>query len=97
MKPGSQLGPYEIRAVLGKGGMGEVYRAFDPRLEREIAIKILPEDVGADAERLARFKLPTAVERISEVPRNASGKILKVDLRKPYWEEASQTTSRGAS
>ena len=38
------------------------------------------------AERLARFKLPTSVERIAEIPRNPSGKILKTELRKPYWE-----------
>ena len=54
--PGSSLGPYSIVAPLGVGGMGEVYRARDPRLGREVAIKLLPEDVAASPERLARFE-----------------------------------------
>src|SRR6476646_9420471 len=53
--PGSKLGPYEIRGALGAGGMGMVYRAHDTRLARDIALKILPEDVARDAESLARF------------------------------------------
>jgi eukaryotic-like serine/threonine-protein kinase len=53
---GTRLGPYEILAPLGAGGMGEVYRAKDTRLGRDVAIKILPEAFAADAERLARFQ-----------------------------------------
>ena len=53
--PGSRLGPYEIRGTLGAGGMGTVYRAHDPRLARDIALKILPDNVARDAESLARF------------------------------------------
>ena len=56
LEPGSKLGPYEILAPLGAGGMGEVYRARDERLEREVAIKVLPEDLAEDANRLARFE-----------------------------------------
>ncbi|MDQ2978596.1 MAG: serine/threonine-protein kinase, partial [Acidobacteriota bacterium] len=56
LSPGSRLGPYEIVAPLGAGGMGEVYRARDARLGREVAIKVLPEVFAADAERLARFR-----------------------------------------
>jgi serine/threonine protein kinase len=52
---GSKLGPYEIRGPLGAGGMGMVYRAHDPRLARDIALKILPDNVARDAESLARF------------------------------------------
>jgi len=55
LTPGSRLGPYEIVAPLGAGGMGEVYRARDTRLNREVAIKVLPELFAADAERLSRF------------------------------------------
>jgi len=53
---GSKLGPYEILAPLGAGGMGEVYRARDPRLDREVAIKVLPEEVATDPDRLRRFE-----------------------------------------
>jgi eukaryotic-like serine/threonine-protein kinase len=53
---GSRLGPYEILAPLGAGGMGEVYRAKDPRLGREVAIKVLPASFSADADRLRRFE-----------------------------------------
>lgn len=53
---GRRLGPYEITASLGRGAMGEVYRAFDTRLEREVAIKVLPARVADDPERLARFE-----------------------------------------
>jgi eukaryotic-like serine/threonine-protein kinase len=53
---GSKLGPYEIVAPVGAGGMGEVYRAHDPRLGREVAIKVLPASASADPERLRRFE-----------------------------------------
>ncbi len=53
---GSRLGPYEIVSPLGAGGMGEVYRAKDPRLGREVAIKVLPPSFSADADRLRRFE-----------------------------------------
>lgn len=56
LSPGSKLGPYEIVAVLGAGGMGEVYRARDPRLGREVAIKILAAGSVGDPERLRRFE-----------------------------------------
>ena len=55
--PPTRLGPYEIVAPLGKGGMGEVYRARDPRIGREVAIKVLPATVESDPDRLRRFKL----------------------------------------
>src|ERR1700737_1888682 len=52
---GDRLGPYEIFAPIGKGGMGEVYRAKDTKLKREVAIKVLPEAFARDPERMARF------------------------------------------
>ena len=54
--PGSRLGPYEILSALGSGGMGEVWLARDPRLGREVAIKVLPEELAADSDRLKRFE-----------------------------------------
>ncbi len=56
LAPGSKLGPYEVVAPIGAGGMGEVYRARDARLSRDVAIKVLPDSLAADAERLARFE-----------------------------------------
>ena len=53
---GRQLGPYEIRALIGTGGMGEVYRAHDTTLHRDVALKVLPRDFALDPERIIRFK-----------------------------------------
>ena|SRR2546425_39308 len=53
---GSRLGPYEILSLLGAGGMGEVYRARDPRLKREVAIKVLRAAFSLDPDRLRRFE-----------------------------------------
>ena len=53
---GTQLGTYEITALLGKGGMGEVYRARDTKLKRDVAIKILPEEFSRDSDRVSRFQ-----------------------------------------
>src|SRR5467141_3029849 len=53
---GTKLGPYEIITPLGAGGMGEVYRARDTRLNREVAIKVLPAAFASDADRLKRFE-----------------------------------------
>ena len=53
---GGKLGRYEIRSKIGEGGMGEVYRAFDPKINREVAIKVLPKALSDDKDRLARFE-----------------------------------------
>ena len=53
---GTRLGPYEVTAQIGAGGMGEVYRARDPKLQRDVALKILPDVFASDPDRLARFQ-----------------------------------------
>ena len=55
LSPGVRLGPYEVLGLLGAGGMGEVYKARDTRLDRTVAIKILPTELSSDDERRTRF------------------------------------------
>jgi len=71
MAAGTQLGPYEILSQLGAGGMGEVYRARDPRLSHEVAIKVLPASFANDPDRLRRFEqeaLATSVLNRPNIP-----------------------------
>ncbi len=56
LEVGSRLGHYDVTALIGEGGMGQVYRATDTKLKRQVALKILPEAFSADPERLARFQ-----------------------------------------
>jgi len=57
---GAKLGTYEVQSPLGAGGMGEVYRATDTKLGRDVALKVLPAEMAQDAERLARFRREAA-------------------------------------
>ena len=65
---GEKLGTYEILAPLGAGGMGEVHRARDTKLNRKVALKVLPEAFAQDAQRMARFERE-AQEKKGELPR----------------------------
>ena len=56
LSEGTKIGPYTVGALLGEGGMGEVYRARDTNLDRDVAIKVLPEAFTSDPDRLARFE-----------------------------------------
>ena len=56
LAPGSRLGPYDVVSPLGVGGMGEVYRGRDTSLNRDVALKVLPDAFASDPERLARFE-----------------------------------------
>ena len=69
---GTKLGPYEITGAIGAGGMGEVYRAHDPKLGRDVAIKVLPEAFARDAERMARFQREAKVLASLDHPNIAS-------------------------
>jgi serine/threonine protein kinase len=69
---GTRLGPYEVAAQIGVGGMGEVYRATDTNLKRQVAIKVLPASVAGDAERLARFQREAEVLAALNHPNIAS-------------------------
>jgi serine/threonine protein kinase len=55
LTPGTRLGVYEVTAQIGEGGMGKVYRARDTKLNRDVALKVLPDSFASDSERLARF------------------------------------------
>ena len=70
LTPGTKLGPYEIQSSIGAGGMGEVYRARDTRLAREVAIKVLPEAFARDADRLQRFEHEARVLSTVNHPNN---------------------------
>ena len=64
--PGTRFGPYEVTSILGAGGMGEVYRARDSRLDRDVALKVLPPALTVDAERLLRFKREALVLAVAQ-------------------------------
>jgi serine/threonine protein kinase len=68
LEPGQYLGSYQITSFLAAGGMGEVYRARDLKLKREVAIKILPEEFSSDADRVSRFQREGRSSRIPESP-----------------------------
>jgi serine/threonine protein kinase len=80
LNSGTRLGPYEVTAQVGAGGMGEVYKARDTRLNRTVAIKVLPPDVAGDPERCARFGTPSYMaperggekERVADAPVDAA-------------------------
>jgi eukaryotic-like serine/threonine-protein kinase len=100
---GSRLGPYEILAPLGAGGMGEVYRARDGKLNRDVAIKVLPEAFASDAERLARFRREAQVLASLNHPHIAaiygleeSGGVEALVLELVEGETLSERLARGA-
>ena len=101
LTPGARLGPYEIVTPLGAGGMGEVYRARDTRLNRDVAIKVLPELFASDAERLSRFEREAQVLASLNHPHIAQvygviDALAALVMELVEGEDLSQRISRGA-
>ena len=74
---GQRIGVYELEALIGAGGMGRVYRARDTRLQRHVAVKILPPSVAADHDRLARFEREARLLASLIIPTSARSTALK--------------------
>ena len=91
LAPGTRLGPYVIDIPVGAGGMGEVYRARDTRLERDVAIKVLPAGVAGDPDRRARF------EREAQGGRGAVASEHPRDPRHRRWHDGVALCRHGAA
>ncbi len=103
LTPGIRLGPYEIKALIGQGGMGEVYRARDTKLDRDVAIKILPAGFATDPERLARFEREAKTLAALNHPNIAqihgaedAGTTRAIVMELVEGEDLSQRIARGA-
>jgi serine/threonine protein kinase len=103
LTPGTRLGVYEIATQIGEGGMGQVFRATDTKLKRQVAIKILPAAVAADAERLARFQREAEVLASLNHPNIAAiygleenGGVTALVMELVEGEDLSQRIARGA-
>src|SRR5438874_11824722 len=101
--PGTRLGPYEIISALGAGGMGEVYRAIDTTLGRQVAVKVLPDAFAQDPERLARFEREAKtlaslnhphIAQIYGLEKSSGVQALVMELVE--GEDLSQRIARGA-
>ena len=102
LTPGTRLGVYEVTAQIGEGGMGQVYRATDTKLKRQVAIKILPPSVAADPDRLARFQREAEVLASLNHPNIAgiygleeSGGVSALVMELVEGEDLSQRIARG--
>ena len=103
LSAGTRLGPYEVIAPLGTGGMGEVYRVRDTTLNRDVAIKVLPESFSNDPDRLARFQREAQVLASLNHPNIAhihgfeqSGGVRALVMELVEGEDLAQRIARGA-
>ena len=103
LSPGTRLGPYEIASPLGAGGMGEVFRARDTKLNRDVAIKVLPAAFAQDGERVARFRREAQVLASLNHPNVAaiygleeSDGVLALALELVEGEDLAERLTRGA-
>ena len=109
--PGTRLGVYEVTAQIGEGGMGQVYRATDTKLKRQVAIKILPPSLAADLDRLARFQREAEVlaalnhpniahiyglEDADPSPGSGQAPVRALVMELVVGEDLSQRIARGA-
>ena len=99
LAPATRLGPYEVVALIGAGGMGEVYRARDTKLNRDVALKVLPDLFADDPERLARFQREAQVLAALNHPNIAAiyGLEESGGVRALVMELVEGPTPRGAS
>src|SRR5712691_11602565 len=81
LSAGARLGPYEILSALGAGGMGEVYRARDTKLGRDVALKVIPDTFALDPDRLARFQREAQVLASLNHPHIAGSTVSKTAVR----------------
>ena len=103
LTPGTRLGVYEVVASIGEGGMGQVFRARDTKLDRDVAIKILPEAFAHDADRLARFQREAKTLASLNHPNIAaihgleeSGGVTALVMELVEGDDLSQLIARGA-
>src|SRR4029434_67057 len=103
LAPGAQIGPYRIEGVLGAGGMGQVYRARDTKLNRDVALKVLPDVFTNDPERVARFTRAAQTLAALNHPNIAhlhgledSGDVRALVMELVEGEDLSQRIARGA-
>ena len=103
IEAGARIGPYEVLSLLGAGGMGEVYRARDTTLQRDVAIKVLPDLFASDAERLARFTREAQTLAALNHPNIAhihgledNGGVRALVMELVEGEDLSQRLTRGA-
>ena len=108
LTPGTRIGPYEATAQVGAGGMGEVYRARDTKLARDVAIKVLPEAFVGDPERVARFQREAktlaslnhpniaAIYGLEDVPAEAGPRVRALVMEFAEGDDLSQRIGRGA-
>jgi serine/threonine-protein kinase len=103
LTPGARVGPYEIGALLGSGGMGEVYRARDTKLDRDVALKVLPDSFVHDSDRLARFQREAKVLAALNHPNIAhihgleeSNGVRALVMELVEGEDLAQRLTRGA-
>jgi len=97
IEPGTKLGAFEITGLISRGGMGEVYRAHDSKLGRDVAIKVLPRELADDAEGLERFKREAKLVALLDHPNICTiyeiGREGDTGLESRLWRELRQVTS----